>query len=470
MIGRTLADSPLALALSRGGWAIVVVALLSGAGQLLTPTHRDDALTFWSFAREHVRMYEPIAADYAARHADDLPGGKIDLTLIGMQPLQSRVVSGVQGGTPLADLIEIERAMAAQVLTGPLEGVGFVDLTDWIDERGLRERIVPASFELWTKQGRVFGLPHDVHPLLLVYRADIIEAAGIDVNRIQTWDDFVRLLKPLQDIDGDGDADRYLLAFDTARPELLEAMILQAGGAYFDPSGHPTLNNPINARVLATVAVWMSSGPGRITIEAQEFTASGNRLRADGRVLCALMPDWMNAILKADLPQLAGRLKIMPLPAWEPGGLRVSTWGGTMLGVPKSSEHIDQALDFAEELYTSRELAEELYRTNGIVTPVKEHWNGPWFDEPDPFFSNQPVGRVFLEYADQVPPRSNSVYTREAQTLARDALTRLRQTAENRKTTDPAELIAEAQRLLDAAQERITEGMQRNVFLQETLR
>ena len=75
-------------------------------------------------------------------------------------------------------------------------------------------------------------MPHDVHPVLLAYRADLVEAAGIEVAAIETWDDFVRLLRRLvRDVDGDGYPDHYLSNFWETNPELIESLMLQAGGA-----------------------------------------------------------------------------------------------------------------------------------------------------------------------------------------------------------------------------------------------
>ncbi len=65
------------------------------------------------------------------------------------------------------------------------------------------------SFALWTTRGRIFGIPHDIHPVLLAHRADIIEAAGIDVSDIETWEDFDRILRPFM-TDTNGYADRVV--------------------------------------------------------------------------------------------------------------------------------------------------------------------------------------------------------------------------------------------------------------------
>ena len=45
----------------------------------------------------------------------------------------------------------------------------------------------------WVFRNRLYGLPHDVHPVVLLYREDVYREAGIQFNLIETWE---ILLKP----------------------------------------------------------------------------------------------------------------------------------------------------------------------------------------------------------------------------------------------------------------------------------
>jgi arabinosaccharide transport system substrate-binding protein len=46
----------------------------------------------------------------------------------------------------------------AQAFKGPLEEVGFVDLTDLVQSEGIEAQINAPSFAPWTSRGRIFGL------------------------------------------------------------------------------------------------------------------------------------------------------------------------------------------------------------------------------------------------------------------------------------------------------------------------
>lgn len=449
--------------LSPGGWIICGLAIISTIIMFSLPIKKQDGLLFWVFARNHKQMYDPITEEWNAQQTNI--NNTVNILLLSGGALQRRLMSGFLSGTPLPDLVEVYSSIASQTFKGRREDIGFADLTDRLEQEGILDEINAPSFSPWTSHGRIYGLPHDVHPVLLGYRADIIEAAGIDMSKIDTWDDFVRILKSLvKDTDGDGYIDHYLLNIWETNPELIEMLMLQAGGGFFDGNQKLIMSSDINARVLATVISW-TTGPDRVAVNAPEFDAAGNRMRIDGQVLCSFLPDWLSGVWMLDLPQLKGKIKLMPLPTWEKGGDRTSVMGGTMLGIPKTTKNFEQAWAYAKHLYLTRELAHKLYKTAGIVTPVKKFWNDPVFDEPNPFFCGQANGRLYINEAPNVPIRTSSPYNSLAVTKIGDCAMSLKGYAAHNKKFTVEELLPEAGRLLKAAQDNVQQQMDRNVFI-----
>ncbi len=420
-----------------------------------------DGLQVWVFDANQAKLYRTLAPEWDRRH----PTLPLRISQVVGPALQSRMLSGFYSGTPVADLIEIDRIQVAPVFAGPLQDVGFVDLTERLEKEGLMARVNRASFSPWTSRGHIFGLPHDVHPVMLVYRADLVEAAGIEVNRIETWDDYFRVMRPLRSAsDSDGYIDRYPLALSLNNPFFSEIFLLQGGGGYFDGAGAPTLNSPVNARLLARLALWYG-GPGREIGNFDMFSGAGLQLISNGYTLAILAPDWYAGSIVTSLPHLAGKLKVMPMPAWEHGGRRTSVNGGTMLGITKASRHPQEAWELAKYLYFSPVVAERLFATTHIVSPMIPNWTLACYDAPDPYFSRQPVGRLYLRQAPQVPLRPSSPYIGTAILMVNNALTRLIQIVESRHFTAPAQIEPEARQMLDQAQGLLLAEMHRNVFL-----
>lgn len=442
----------------------VIVALAAASSVLLSvlPSGRPPGRSMWTSAKLHSELYVPKIAEWNSRDPT-----RVNMTLMSLPALEQRMLSAFLARASTADLIEAERRIAARAFTGPLDAVGFEDLTERLRSEGLFEQINAPSFSPWTSRGRTFGIPHDIHPVMLAYRADLIEAAGIDMSSVQTWDDFVRVLRPLMAERAPGGEPRhYLLNFWETHFEQFEVFILQAGGTLFDEAGAPTLASEVNAKVMAQLVAWCN-GPDRICADAPEFSASGNRLLQEGYVLAALMPDWMCNVWKKEIPQLSGKIKVMPIPAWEPGGRRTSVRGGTMLGLSRTSADTEELWRFAKYLYLSRDLARQLYREGDIVTPVKTLWDDPIFDEPDPYFCNQAKGRMYLGLASSVPLRASSPYNRLAQLRMQDALVSLNTHARETRSYDVASLLPESRRLLASAQAAVQRELDRNVFLKD---
>jgi arabinosaccharide transport system substrate-binding protein len=453
------------MTLSPGSWLIIGLALLSSILVALRPSQKPAGMQLWLFNKGHDEVYQPPIKRWNAAHAGDA----LDVTssVLSMQALERRLLSGYLSDTPVPDLVEVEATSSAKFFSGPADAIGFLDITQRLRAEGLDQTLNPPSLRLWQTRGRTYGIPHDVHPVLLAYRADIVEAAGIDVTQIETWDDFTRLMRPLMtDVNRDGRPDRYLLNVWETNVDIMDILVLQAGGLYIDEAGRPAVASEINARVLATMVHW-TAGPGRIGINAKPFSAEGNYLYLNGQVLATLMPDWMAGVWMQDLPGLSGKVKLMPLPAWEPGGRRTSVQGGTMLSISKRCKDPDAAWEFAKSIYLNAEAARVHYRKSGIIPPSKALWSDPAYDEPNPYFSGQANGRLFIQAAPDVPARIPSPFKPIATQRMIDALQRLKRYAEQHDIYEPARLQAQALAELRVAEAELAQKMTLNRFLEE---
>lgn len=448
--------------LSAGIVVILVLLAVSGVALTWSRPQYSPQLEMWMFSPEHRAMYEPVLKALAE-------DGNIapDISLMSPGALKGRMMSGFFGGLATADLIEVERAGVGAAFMGPVDAIGFRDLTDQLTDLGLLDAFNPPSLSPWSVNGRVFGLPHDVHPVMLAYRGDLVEAAGIDLEQATTWDAFFELLQPMMaDENNDGQPDRYIMSLWVTQQDNLELLVMQGGGRLFADDGTPTMAMDRNARLLAHIVSWCA-GSDRVVTDIDEFSAAGHQARVNGDAIAYLCPDWMCSVWKLSVPAIGGKMKLMPLPAFEPGGRRTSVRGGTMLGFPKTSTKPDLAWEVGMLLYTSPEAARALYREVDIITPFRTLWQDPIYDEPDPFFMGQKKGRMYIELAPDVPVRTSSPYNQIAVFELRDAAVNLLNWANERKVTDPAEMFNQAMVLLQRAQTNVVRQMSRNAFTEK---
>jgi len=444
---------------------IIVILAIAGVSSILVallPAVESRGIQLWVYYAPFRDSYAPKIDEWNRAH----PETPFGMTLLDNSALERRMLSGFQAGTPVGDLIATHWAIIPRTFLGPVDQIGWLDITERLHDEGLYEQINEPSFSTMTSRGRVFAMPRDMNAVLLAYRADIVEEAGIDVSEIETWDDYFRVMRPLMvDLDGDGRPDRYLLSLSETRSEIITMLLLQNDGEFFDAQDRPIFANERNAETLARIIPWMT-GPERTTVNVP-ISAAGHKQMLDGLSIGYVTPNFLLGTWKVENPKLAGKIKLMPLPAFEPGGRRTSMHGGSMVGINKRSDYIEECWEILQSLLFSAELAEQSWRQANLLSPMKTLWNEPFYHEPDPFCGGQPVGTLYIEAAPDMPFAASSPYAGMTQGYLANAAMALRSYAEKHEIYDPAALKPEALRLLQQQQARLEKLISRNVFLEE---
>lgn len=407
-------------------WLLVIAiaaSLLRVVSTARRPTRPD--LVLVTHSNYHYEAYKRAIPEFERRR-----GITIQLQHANAVSLQSRLQNAMLAGTDVPDVAELLEGSLSFFARGPSQDIGLLDLTDRIRASGLDRRLVASRFSLWSHEGRVYALPHDVHPVMLAYRRDLIEQLGIDVQTLDTWDKFVEVGRRVtRDTDGDGTIDRYMLDLSYDGSWGIYSLLLQRGGQLFDAAGKVVFNNDLTVEVF----LWLlrqSFGPQKIAYDADASVQSGQSLMkavTDGLVLFVWTPDWRSRAFEDEAPHLKGKMALMPLPSWEKGGRRTTVWGGTGLIIAKQTRHPDWAWDLATFLYFDpKEMGARFAGTN-IIPVLMDAWNLPELDAPNPYYSNQPIGRLYADLAPSTPPRYLTAQSTIAEQKVQEAYNRSRE-------------------------------------------
>ena len=378
-----------------------------------------------AIARRHGERPDLVIATYSDAHYDAyrraIPrfererGVKVQVQQVHWASLQSRLQNSLLADVETPDLAEMFENSLGYFTRGPAEDFGIIDLTDWLHRDGLYDRMVESRFSLWMSRGRVYALPHDVHPVMFSYRRDLVEKLGIDVSQLDTWDKFVEAGQRIsRDFDGDGLIDHYMmdLRFDGAWG--LDTLMFQRGGQFFDPQGEVAFATEDTAELIRWY-ILQTRGPKKIAYDCG-WGQPVAKAMIDGLVVFQWTPDWRSWVFQDEVPSLKGKMALMPMPAWKPGGRRTSVWGGTGLIIMKRTKNPELAWDLAKFLYfDTPELGRRFQATN-IVPVLKDAWNLPEFDRPNPYWSNLPIGRMYAALAPETPPVYSSPVDAHART------------------------------------------------------
>jgi arabinosaccharide transport system substrate-binding protein len=397
-------------------FAILVMALLSGSWLAAhTAAARKSTLTLWVFSKEHHENYLNVLPTFLKKH----PGVTVDVQLVANNTLAARLQAAMVADADVPDMCEIEITQAGTFFRGPLKSVGFTDLTDRIHRTGLWDQLVQARFAPYTKQGHIFGLPHDVHPVAIAYNREAYEKLGIDPAKIETWDDFIAAGRRITRTTGANP--RYLIEMSDFNRDHIEPLLFQRGGGFFDANGKCILDNDKAVETMAWY-VPLVAGPHKI----------GNSLGGNGLgltqsveseyILSLIAPDWRTRGFENDIAHMSGKMALMPLPAVTKGGPRTSTWGGTMMGITKHCTNPDLAWELAMQLYYSREKLADRYLKSNILPPKRDLWDDPAIQAPKAYWSGQRLGKIYAELAPQVPPQYASPFLELAKNKLSDAV------------------------------------------------
>ena len=364
-----------------------------------------------------------------------------------MEPLQDAMELG--GDVP--DLVELLEGTMGYFADGPIEDVGFVDLTDRLREDGYMDldNIVLNCYSPWSACGHIFAIPHYVHPVALCYRVDLIRKLGIDVTKLKTWNDFVKVGREITGEWEESDeyahitkgSKRYMIDLDDNSMVSLQVLLSQRGLNLFDANGNVAFDNPEMAELIAWY-IHQTCGVDRISTPAGDGQNFYNAMK-NGHDLFFFTPDGRTMQYTMDLnfdsPSsfLRGKLALMPMPVWAdengdrlPGTYGTGTWGGMGLAITKHCKNQELAWKLAKYLYLEAGEDDFVYnfqKTN-ILPAVKRVWSAREFNEASPYFWQMvrndqgnlnvvpiSIGRFYASIADDTAPRYFTAQTSEAE-------------------------------------------------------
>ena len=393
---------------------LLLISMLVGAGT--ASAQENVTLTIWTFGSFFTDFYEGIEADYKeiAPHVsivvEEIPYGQL------YDNLQGAFVAGV--GAP--DIVDVEQGVISRFLKGE---PGLEELNDLIAP--YEDDYIMAKTALYADQGAIYGIDHCLCPVVLYYRHDIFADAGIEMP-VATWGEFVVASAALNE---QGIA--ALVLSDRSWGEYYILLLQSGRPGFFDADGNVIVDSPENIAVLEWYLGLLESGVALATESGQ--TTYG--LMAEGKIAAAIGADWYGGFIKNNVADTAGLWRAAPLPAFEAGGARTSTHGGTAYTITTQSEHPEEAWAFIEfALFNEANKIFE-WEVNNLIPPVLSHLDNEQLLQPDPFFDNQSLGELYLELAPEVPFQARGPWFNEASTLVANAVF---EAADGQKTAEQA--------------------------------
>ena len=321
-----------------------LVAGCSGGGATADPQKPAAApkgeVTFWSF----LSGMADVAAAFNASQDDitvtfeEIPNGANG----GYTKLSAAIESGSGPDVVGIEYDRLPGFVAAEQLA-PVDALVSGDVLGEYDEQ-VRSLV---SFG-----DAAYALPYDAPPMVIWYRQDVLEAAGVDVPT--TWDEFEEAARAVKAVNPDA----YLTSFFTNEPQLAP-MSWQAGAEWFtveDDNWKVAIDDKKSQKVADYWQRLIDEGLVKKQLGfSDEWTADLN----SGVVNAWVGGSWSASALKTrtEASGQQGKWIAAAPPSWD-GKQTGALSGGTSFAIPENSDNAAAAAVFLEWLVTSPEAIE----------------------------------------------------------------------------------------------------------------
>ncbi|GIH23912.1 sugar transporter [Acrocarpospora phusangensis] len=280
------------------------------------------------------------------------------------------------------------------------------DLTDLVAP--YKDQTAPYKISVNTVDGKIYGVPWDLDPGLLWYRADILEDAGVDIAGIATYDDLLAASRTIKERNPASkpihlDKNPFLSQL------WLEMLANQQGTSLTDANGKLRLDSPEYQNIFAWIR--QATGDGLVTHAPYLEPADVNTLDS-GQQVFVPWAIWWSFAPQNLLKTTKGKWRAAPLPAWTPGGARSGAMGGSSFVIPAKAKNPELAWLLYEYLCFKDEGIQAVYGPNsvypgGLSTSVPSYT--PALDPAKPLFQpiealgGQDLWKVATEAAATIP-------------------------------------------------------------------
>ena len=393
---------------------IAVIFLAATSAQAADAAKRK--VTFWSFAQNNVDEYKARKADIEAKF-----GIELDLQVVPQNAFVQKLQAVMMDGNGTPDIIEwmIENN---KILNADPKKSFVIPLDEYVAKSADFGKVVPGRVA-WVKYGgHTYGLPHDVHPVVLIYNDTVWKSVGVDVAKLQTWDEFFEAAKKLTAEKKDGKPVHY--ALPTGNDGLNNTMFMiwqQTGTQILDANGAPTFQTPEFKEYFTKWLDWYKTGVFT-TWDWGNFKS----LLANGTLASYTSPDWW--VPQVDLAatgsdegpatamtaktakkaEVKYQFRVRNLPFYKKGGPTTASWGGSFMAIPKGVKDADLMYKIMEYMeYDTAAMTKTRWEKTNMLPPMASIWDDAAFKKPDVRFGGQKLGEIMVAAA-KVMPKINT--------------------------------------------------------------
>ena len=269
----------------------------------------------------------------------------------------------------------------------------FFDMNGYIDIEG---KVDPSKISTsYDSEGKLVSIPWDSGPVVMFYREDLFNQAGIDINSIITFEDYISAGKKLKE--------RFPNITMTGLPftqdeNLFRCLLVANKSYYLNNKGEITVASSKAIETLQMIKRLIDEGVAKNTINWD----GGIVANKNGELASWIMGGWWGGTIKDQMPEMKGKWKIAPIPAF-PDGARASSSGGAGLSIT-ASEPIKQvaALEFIKESLMNVDNQLMMYEKYSLFPSYLPTYDDDRFLKSDDYFGDD-FNKILADVTKEIP-------------------------------------------------------------------
>ncbi len=318
----------------------------------------------------HINTTDPLKSawqDLANQYMASHPNVTIKITVIENDPFKTKLNTAMQAGTPP----DIFQSWGGGVLQQYAAAGLMKDITPELKSGGWGDSFSPAALNLYSDNGKYYGVPWDVGAVGFWYNKDLFTKAGIAAPPA-TWDDLLTDIKMLKTAGitpiALGEKDKWpgafyweYLAVRLGGKDAFNKAYSRSGGSFTDPAFVQA------GQYLQQLTALQPFENGVLGASYDDHQA----LMGNGKAAMELMGQWAPANDAAASTDKKGQqLGFFPFPSLpnQQGNPTDVLGGGNGFGIGKKAP--PEAVDFVKFL-TSSVNQQSLAKTGALLPPVK---------------------------------------------------------------------------------------------------
>ncbi len=340
-------------------------------------------LTFWSW----VPGIDKSVAEWNSSH----PNIHVKVVNVGSGPAEyTKLYTAIKANNE-PDLGQVEYQLLPTFETTG----GLLDMAKY-GASAVKDQFVPWTWSQVTIGDAVYAIPEDTGPIAMYYRADIFKKYNLPIPT--TWaqyaDDAVKLHA--------ADPNEYITDFPPKEPGWFTSLMWQAGGHLFTVNGQSwnvSINNSASQQV---AAYWQTMLDKKLVKTDPDFSNAWYHNLQTGTVATWISAVWGASTISTNAPQASGKWAVAPTPQWQAGQTANGNWGGSTTVMFKSTQHPQEATQFAIWLNTNQQSVDEMIKGASIYPAAVSSLTDPLLNTPQPYYNNQVIGQLFKTASSQV--------------------------------------------------------------------